>query len=589
MSWLHYLIEANIYLGVFYLCYYVLLSRDTHYMLNRVYLIASCVISFVLPVTQVSILKPVLPVIEIMEPIPLQSIQLNARPVNIAPPVHHVTFSDVVVYLYAAGAAIALFILLFRFSKLFIITRNRKLVDEHRYKLVQMSDESAAFSFFNYLFIGSNVPEPETVIAHELVHIRQKHSADIIFLEILKVINWFNPFVYFTQQSLRTIHEYIADEQTAAHKRDTLAYSSFLLNNAYGITGNSIAHSFFNYNLLKKRIIMLNKTRSGKLARLKYLAVLPLCAGMLCASTLVFSKDYGFIELAPGKPTAAKSLTDSTKYMLKLTNPKTKVSVTGSDMVYKDTLTGVEKKYTVNNLTKADQDDLYQKKGLVLEKIISKPAIDSVNYTLQLTAPDGTKGIANSVMIDNRVTGFKHTYSINTPLTEQEQKDLEANGYNLAVVERPKEWADTGKRLPPPPRPPLQKRRQPKALKGAKVPPPPPIVIEEPTLPPPPPPALPKKAKRSKVKPVEPIEIAPPTVTEPTDARVYDPAKSPVIIVNDKVYNVDKAAIGKKLNITTADSVMVYTKGDEYALKRWGDKAKNGVILLYGNPSITIK
>jgi hypothetical protein len=99
------------------------------------------------------------------------------------------------------------------------------------------------------------------------------------------------------QRSLKTIHEYIADEQTAAYERDALTYSSFLLNNAYGIQGSTIAHSFFNYNLLKKRIIMLNKNRSGKLARLKYLTALPLCAGMLCTSTLVFSKNYGLIDL----------------------------------------------------------------------------------------------------------------------------------------------------------------------------------------------------------------------------------------------------------------------------------------------------
>jgi hypothetical protein len=58
MSWLHYLIEANIYLGVFYLCYCLFLNRDTHYNLGRVYLIFSCVIAFILPVTQLSILKP---------------------------------------------------------------------------------------------------------------------------------------------------------------------------------------------------------------------------------------------------------------------------------------------------------------------------------------------------------------------------------------------------------------------------------------------------------------------------------------------------------------------------------------------------
>ncbi|MDB4999999.1 MAG: hypothetical protein JWR76_1076, partial [Mucilaginibacter sp.] len=123
----------------------------------------------------------------------------------------------------------------------------------------------------------------------------------------------FNPFVYLLQRSIKTVHEYIADEQTAAYERDALTYSSFLLNNAYGIQGSTIAHSFFNYNLLKKRIIMLNKNRSGRLARLKYLTVLPLCAGMLCASTLAFAKNYGWVDLMPRKTLKRTSVTDTIK------------------------------------------------------------------------------------------------------------------------------------------------------------------------------------------------------------------------------------------------------------------------------------
>ncbi|MFD0764158.1 M56 family metallopeptidase [Mucilaginibacter lutimaris] len=704
MSWLHYLIEANIYLAVFYLCYCLFLNRDTHYMLGRVYLIFSCIIAFVLPFTQLGILKPVMPQIEIAEPV-TQVIVLPANVQKPATPIDQFTFDDAMPYLYIAGVAVAVFILMFRLRKLYILTRKTAVVNTNNYKLVKLKDDNTAFSFFNYLFIGTNIPQPETIIAHELVHIRQKHSADIIFLEIVKIFNWFNPFIYLIQRSLKTIHEYIADEQTASLEQDALAYSSFLLNNAYGVQGNYIAHSFFNYNLLKKRIIMLNKNRSGKLARLKYLAVLPLCAGMLCTSTLVFSKDYGLIDLAPRKAVVNSSL-DTSKYILRITNPKTNISVTGSDMVYKDTLTGVEKKYTAATLTKADQDELLQKKGLILEKIISTPVIDSVNYTLQLTAPNGTTGTGNSVVIDNRATGFKHTYSVNNPITEAEQKDLEANGYKLAVIERPKEWADTGKRLPTPPQPPksiYNKDKKGSALviapqlpnHKALLPPPPPyeaayialykhmaktlrypqsaresktdgnvilsyrlnpdhkitdvkvergigkgcdeaavnalrsfngivnkapgqyymvtvfalqgytkkyqsiddyrskpnfagVVVATGYVNAPPPPA-PPKVKSKVPPPPPPIEKAPPAVKENQDAKVYDPAKSPVIIVNDKIYKIDKSAIGKKLNITTADSVMVYAKGDEYALKRWGDQAKNGVILLYGKPSITFK
>lgn len=169
--------------------------------------------------------------------------------------------------------------------------------------------------FFNYLFLGDNAPATDTIITHELVHIRQKHSVDVIFLELLKIVNWFNPFVYLLQNSLKTVHEYIADEHTAAHEKDAYTYASFLVSTAHGVGGSPITHSFFNYNLLKKRITMLNQKPSGGSARLKYLVTAPICAVLLCVSTLAFTKNYNLIDLDPiaiiataGKPLFHKVL-----------------------------------------------------------------------------------------------------------------------------------------------------------------------------------------------------------------------------------------------------------------------------------------
>lgn len=188
---------------------------------------------------------------------------------------------------------------IFKLTQLAKLTKSQKSVLHNKYKVVSLQGSNTAFSFFNYVFIGTKVSGTETIIRHELVHIDQKYSLDIIFLELIKIISWFNPFIYLLQRSLKTLHEYIADEQTAAFENDALTYSSFLVSNAYGISGSSITHSFFNYNLIKKRIIMLNQKRSGNLARLKYLLAVPLCAGLLCVSTLGVSKSYGWVDIAP--------------------------------------------------------------------------------------------------------------------------------------------------------------------------------------------------------------------------------------------------------------------------------------------------
>ncbi|MDB5004225.1 MAG: BlaR1 peptidase [Mucilaginibacter sp.] len=283
MNWLHYLAEANIYLGVFYLAYCLFLIKETYYIFNRVYLLLSCVLAFILPLVQLGFLKP--------------TVYITTGTTYVPATVESFTWQDGLLYSYITGVvifAIQFGIKLYQLQKL---ARLKPSYSNGDHKLVYLEGSNAAFSFFNYLFIGTETTESELITRHELVHIRQKHSADVILLELLKIINWFNPAIYLLQNSIKTVHEYIADEQTALIETDPTTYSTFLVNNAYGISGPSFTHSFFNYNLLKKRIIMLHQKRSGSLARLKYLIAVPLCAGLLCESTLGFSKTYGFVNI----------------------------------------------------------------------------------------------------------------------------------------------------------------------------------------------------------------------------------------------------------------------------------------------------
>jgi len=300
MNWLYYLAEANLYLGVFYLAYCLFLNKETHYLLNRIYLLFSCAAAFILPVIQLGVLKPAEKIVQ-----PL-TIMMPVTAVHYTRPIAMVTRStpwftlqNGLLGAYLLGVLALMIFLVIKLYRLYKLTHTQAVLVDDKYKLIHINESNTAFSFFNCLFIGTKASDTETIIRHELVHIRQKHSVDIVILELIKIINWFNPLVYLLQNSLKTVHEYIADEQTAAYNNDRLTYSTFLVNNAYGIGGPTLTHSFFNYNLLKKRIIMLNQKRSGSLARLKYLVTVPLCAGLLCSSTLAFSKTYGLIELFP--------------------------------------------------------------------------------------------------------------------------------------------------------------------------------------------------------------------------------------------------------------------------------------------------
>jgi len=388
MNWLYYLAEANLYLGVFYVAYCLFLNRNTHYQLNRSYLLFSCIVSFILPVLQVGALRPVkhtelvnpiaytvpqIPVDRITTRVPLEPQAIRTITTTILTPAveHHFTLQDGLLYIYLAGTAVLLIVLFIKLFSLFRLARNKQSIKEGKHRVIYLNGKAVAFSFFNYLFIGTDAIGTNTIIRHELVHIRQKHSADIIFLELLKIINWFNPFIYLLQNSLKTVHEYIADEQTAAYETDALTYSSFLVKNAYGSSGSSITHSFFNYNLLKKRIIMLNQQRSGNLARLKYLVAIPICAALLCASTLAFSKTYGWVDLAPANVKSAGGYAAlNANHALK--RKRLKITQNGVTTITDQFAVGQKNKqivYTPATITGADKSSLLKNNHIKVEVV----------------------------------------------------------------------------------------------------------------------------------------------------------------------------------------------------------------------------
>jgi len=401
MNWMHYLLEANLYLTLFYLAYCLFLKRDTHYRLKRIYLIFTCIISFILPVLQVSALRPVKPAETIntvaYTSLPVQNIKVIPSDSPILAPTaapiikHDFTLQDGLWYAYLAGAIVLLLSFFVNLYSLIRLMYNNRSIKEGKHRVIYLSGTSTAFSFFNYLFIGTDTNGADTIIRHELVHIRQKHSMDILFLEVLKIINWFNPFIYLLQNSLKTVHEYIADEQTAAYETDALAYSSFLVMNAYGTDGLPITNSFFNYNLLKKRIIMLNQQRSGNLARLKYLVAIPICAALLSASTLAFSKTYGWVDLTPDNiKSASRYAMLGATHMVK----RKRLKITKNGVVTISDQLSVDQKnkkvvYTAATITQTDRSSLLKDQNIKVEVVEDSTLFKTADGRLVLPGVGG--------------------------------------------------------------------------------------------------------------------------------------------------------------------------------------------------------
>lgn len=307
MDWLYYLLEANLYLLLFYGFYRLLLANTTFYSSNRYFLLICSITAFLLPIMQLGYLNPT-PIIDnvlFLPPILYTEMELA----NIAStPIQANT--DYATYLYPIYLFIAFCFAVklgLSISKIILLWLKAEKLNSGKITLIELNEEKSAFSFFNLLFIHPHLAEKEAVLKHEMVHIKQIHSLDILFFEIVQIVCWFNPIIYFMKKDIKLLHEYIADELSTNSNMQKHEYAMFLIENSFGIVPQSLTNQIFNQSILKRRINMLNKKRTAGWARLRLLLTLPLVGVMLCASTMAFTKDYGYVDLLPEKSKIEKA------------------------------------------------------------------------------------------------------------------------------------------------------------------------------------------------------------------------------------------------------------------------------------------
>jgi len=135
-----------------------------------------------------------------------------------------------------------------------------------------------AASFFSYIFWkdahDKSDPIQKTIMDHEMVHVRQWHSLDVIVMEIMVIVKWFNPLIYLFRNSLKTTHEFIADEYVTEQNGDKLEYANILINNSASTRIPPVSNHF--YGNIQERIKMLSTKKSARLQQFKYFAIIPL-------------------------------------------------------------------------------------------------------------------------------------------------------------------------------------------------------------------------------------------------------------------------------------------------------------------------
>ncbi|WP_271765785.1 M56 family metallopeptidase [Aquimarina algiphila] len=266
---------------LFLVIYDLLHKKDTFFNWNRLYLIITPTLSFILPFVKIESFKTTTSQIyasQVESVITISSesfasfsaTEINQNPINWW------------LVAYCIGAGISLLLLLFKLYKLKILKSVAVKTTFSKKKIAILPNSSQAFSFWNTIYLGDalNAEEKKQILLHEIVHIEQKHSIDQIFFEFLRVLFWWNPLIYVFQSRITVLHEYIADAAVikAVDKRN---YIEQLLNVAFQTQEITFVNQFFNQSLIKKRILMLQKSKSKTIAKFKYLLLIPLVIGIL--------------------------------------------------------------------------------------------------------------------------------------------------------------------------------------------------------------------------------------------------------------------------------------------------------------------
>ena len=276
-----YLLQSGISISLLYGVYWLFLRKDTFFVINRLFLVTAVVFSLIFPLLNIRI-----PVNGPENPytVMLDVITITAGGFESAIQ-QNLDIFQIIGIIYLTGVSIFFVRFLIQIAQLLILVRKYGISNEQGLKIIFIDRNYAPFSFFNLIFINrkdlneSNIRE---IITHEQVHVRQRHSIDLMILELTTIVQWFNPFVWFYRHSLKTIHEYLADEGVLLRGFDAINYQKLLLAQSTGIQVNDLTNSF-NHSLIKNRILMMRKHKSGSWARLKVLLVTPVAFVMAIA------------------------------------------------------------------------------------------------------------------------------------------------------------------------------------------------------------------------------------------------------------------------------------------------------------------
>ncbi len=373
-----YLLKLFVSLAVVFLAYQFVFRKLTFYNWNRWYLLGYTLLSFFIPFIDISSLleKNEWTESTVVQWVPvINNSSVSATTVAAGP--GFFTAISIITLVIITGMLVLLGRLLIQFISFRKMMKKAQFISDDDMKIYQVDENITPFSFGNSIFINRRLhteTELQEIIRHEFVHVKQLHSIDILWGEILCLLNWYNPFAWLLKKSIRQNLEFIADNKVLENGVSKKEYQYLLLkvigNNQYSIATQ------FNFSSLKKRIAMMNKLKSTKVHLVKFLFLLPVVVVMLLAFR---DKDEKIQQQA----------LQITKEIVRDTIPKLPSEILSLDVIEKKGNTGdplksipsgvvsVKRKddgkevYDMNK--KADADAFEKKYGAKLEDLLPAP------------------------------------------------------------------------------------------------------------------------------------------------------------------------------------------------------------------------
>ncbi|MBR0049950.1 MAG: energy transducer TonB [Prevotella sp.] len=295
---LTYELKVAVLIATFYIFWRLLTAKETWHRLNRIVLLSTAVASFILPLCVITIHQTVE-----VDPIPMEAIdetmlpettvlqpETAFSPATVTPEQeHHFDWQLILAAIYIIGVAVVMSKMLLSICRLHKMALESEIHPLSDGRKIAINEEAKTpFSWWKTVFLNHKDFEMGTsaLLTHELGHIRLHHSLDVILIELLTALQWFNPTMWMLRADLRTIHEYEADQQVISHGFNDIQYLHLLIRKAAVQSGYSLANGFIN-STLKKRINMIMKPKSTSRKWLRFAYLLPIIGVSLAMSAKI--------------------------------------------------------------------------------------------------------------------------------------------------------------------------------------------------------------------------------------------------------------------------------------------------------------